>query len=63
MWNLRIALQRTDQAWSVAFLAKNLTDERIAVWQNDTTVKDSNSYFAVPERPRVYAIQARYRFD
>jgi len=62
MWNARIALQSTDAVWSVAFLAKNFTDERINVWQNDVALSNSNSYFAVPERPRVYAIQARYRF-
>lgn len=62
MWNARIALQSADAVWSVALLAKNFTDERINVWQNDVALSNSNSYFAVPERPRVYAIQASYRF-
>ena len=48
--------------WSVALIGKNLTDETTQVWRNDVPVNDSNSYFAVPERPRSIAIQVRYRF-
>ena len=62
MWNARIALQDMDAGWSVALIGKNLTDERINVWQNDVALTDSNSYFGVPERPRSIAIQGRYRF-
>jgi outer membrane receptor protein involved in Fe transport len=62
MWNARIALASSDDTWSVALLGKNLTDEFTSVWNNDVALTNSNSYFAVPERPRSIAIQARYRF-
>lgn len=60
--NARIALGSMDGNWSVALIGKNLTDETTQVWRNDVALTDSNSYFAVPERPRSIAIQARYRF-
>lgn len=60
--NARIALASVDDTWSVAILGKNLTDETTHVWHNDVPTTNSNSYFAVPERPRSIAIQARYRF-
>ena len=46
----------------VALIGKNLSDETTAVWKNDVALTASNSYFAVPERPRSVALQARYRF-
>jgi outer membrane receptor protein involved in Fe transport len=60
--NARIALASVDDTWSVALIGKNLTDETTHVWRNDVPTTNSNSYFAVPERPRSIAIQARYRF-
>jgi iron complex outermembrane recepter protein len=60
--NARIALASIDETWSVALVGKNLTDEETYVWKNDVPVTDSNSYFAIPERPRSIAVQARYRF-
>ena len=61
-WNARIALASVDDTWSVALVGKNLTDEETHIWRNDVTVTASNSYFAIPERPRSIAVQARYRF-
>ena len=58
----RIALAGINDSWSIALIGKNLTDEVTHVWRNDVPVTNSNSYFAVPERPRSFAIQARYRF-
>lgn len=60
--NARIALASLNDTWSVALIGKNLTDEETRVWNNDVPVTNSNSYFGVPERPRSFAIQARYRF-
>ncbi len=60
--NARIGLASVADTWSVAVIGKNLTDETTQVWRNDVPVNASNSYFAVPERPRSIAIQARYRF-
>ncbi|MEH6581893.1 MAG: TonB-dependent receptor [Halioglobus sp.] len=60
--NARIALASVDDTWSVALIGKNLTDEETRVWNNDVPTSASNSYFGVPERPRSFALQARYRF-
>jgi len=60
--NARIALAPADDSWSVAIVGKNLTDERTSVFNNDVPTTNSNSYYAVPERPRSIALQARYRF-
>ncbi|MGI9287586.1 MAG: TonB-dependent receptor domain-containing protein, partial [Pseudomonadales bacterium] len=60
--NARIALASTADTWSIALIGKNLTDKTTHVWHNDVPVNASNSYFAVPERPRSIAIQGRYRF-
>lgn len=60
--NMRVALARIDDSWSLALIGKNLTDEKNRIWNNDVATSNSNSYFGVPERPRSIAIQARYRF-
>ena len=60
--NARIALASTDDTWMVAVVGKNLTDETTHFWKNDVAITGSNSYFALPERPRSIALQARYRF-
>ena len=62
MWNARIALSGDNDTWSVAIIGKNLSDETTHAWRNDVPVTASNSYFAVTQRPRSVAIQARYRF-
>lgn len=61
-WNARIALNGEDDKWTIAIIGKNLSDETTSVWKNDVPLTASNSYFAVPERPRSVAVQARYRF-
>ena len=60
--NARIGLASSGDTWSIALIGKNLTDKTTQVWKNDVPVSNSNSYFAVPERPRSVAIQVRYRF-
>lgn len=60
--NARIALSGIDKGWSVALIGKNLTDEKTYVWNNDVPLTNSNSYYALPQRPRSIAVQARYRF-
>jgi len=62
LWNARIAVSGNDDQWSVALLGKNLTDETTHIWKNDVPVASSNSYFAIPDRPRSVAVQVRYRF-
>ena len=60
--NARIALSSVDRDWSVAVIGKNLTNEKTSIWNQDVPFTDSNSYFALPNRPRSIAVQARYRF-
>jgi outer membrane receptor protein involved in Fe transport len=60
--NARIALASINDTWSVALIGKNLTDEETYIWKNDAPATNSNTFFAIPERPRSFAIQARYRF-
>jgi len=61
-FNARVALASVDDIWSVALIGKNLTDESTRVWNNDVPTTASNSYYGIPERPRSFAIQGRYRF-
>lgn len=58
----RIALAEKSGRWSLALIGKNLTDETTYIWKNDVPLTNSNSYFALPNRPRSIALQARYRF-
>ena len=58
-----MALSGGGGKWSVAVLGKNLGDEETDAWRNDVPLTNSNSYFAVPNRPRSVAVQARYYFD
>ena len=60
--NARIALTGIDRSWSVAVIGKILTDEETTIWNQDVPFTNSNSYFALPDRPRSIAVQARYNF-
>jgi hypothetical protein len=60
--NASIALTSADRDWSVALIGKNLTDEEATIWNQDVPISNSNSYFALPNRPRSIAVQARYNF-
>lgn len=60
--NARIALTGVDRNWSLALIGKNLTDEKTTIWNQDVPFTNSNSYFALPNRPRSIAVQARYSF-
>jgi outer membrane receptor protein involved in Fe transport len=61
-FNARVALASEDDVWSVALIGKNLTDKSTRLWNNDVPTTASNSYYGIPERPRSFAIQGRYRF-
>jgi len=61
-FNARIALASSDGTWSVALIGKNLTNESTYTWRNDVALTNSNSYFAMSERPRSIALQLRYRY-
>ncbi|MEM8489455.1 MAG: TonB-dependent receptor [Pseudomonadota bacterium] len=60
--NMRITLAGADGKWSMSLLGKNLTDEVTYAWRNDVAFTNSNSYFAIGERPLSVAVQGRYRF-
>ncbi|MEM1404668.1 MAG: TonB-dependent receptor [Pseudomonadota bacterium] len=60
--NMRVTLASNDGKWSVSLLGKNLTDEVTYAWRNDVAFTNSNSYFAIGERPLSVALQGRYRF-
>ena len=40
----------------------DLTDEETSIWNQDVPISNSNSYVALPNRPRSIAVQARYNF-
>ncbi|XQW84983.1 TonB-dependent receptor [Thalassotalea piscium] len=59
--NFRIELADKDDTWTIAFLAKNLTDEQTFGQANDVPVL-SYAHRFLSERPRSYHIQASYHF-
>jgi iron complex outermembrane receptor protein len=59
--NLRIQLASDEDTWSVALLAKNLTDEKTTNWVNDVPFF-RGAYFGAIDPPRSVGIQGKYRF-
>lgn len=64
--NLRLSLSNIDDTWEVSLLGKNLTDEEIVTYVNDTPLAGSLSqsigYYGFIEPPRTLAVQGTYRF-
>jgi iron complex outermembrane receptor protein len=64
--NLRFALEDFDAGWEVAIVAKNLTDEEVVTYANDTplaaNLTQSVGHYAFIESPRTIALQGTYRF-
>ncbi len=60
--DLRLGLSDADANWSLAFIGKNLANERVFATANDV-VGTAGSYFATIERGRFLALQARYNFN
>ncbi len=64
--NMRIALSDNDDTWELALVGKNLTDEEIITYANDTPLTanlgQSIGYYALVEPERTVAIQGTYRF-
>jgi outer membrane receptor protein involved in Fe transport len=64
--NLRLAIGDPDGQWEVALLGRNLTDEEIVTYANDTPLAFSQfgspSYYGFVDRPRTVAVQAALRF-
>jgi outer membrane receptor protein involved in Fe transport len=66
MWNLRVAIADADKKWEVALLGRNLTDEEVVSYANDTPLAFSQfgspTWYGFVERSRSVALQASYRF-
>ncbi len=66
IWNLRVALAQIDDKWEVAILGRNLTDEEVVSYANDTPLAFSQfgspTWYGFVERSRSVALQASYRF-
>lgn len=60
--NLRIALSDVGEQWSVALIAKNITDKETTNFNNDVPFTATGTYFGIKDRPRTIAIQGRYNF-
>ncbi|MEX2366168.1 MAG: TonB-dependent receptor, partial [Pseudohongiellaceae bacterium] len=64
--NLRLSLSDIDDTWELSLLGKNLTDEEVVTYANDTPLAGSLSqsvgYYGFIEPPRTLAIQGTYRF-
>lgn len=64
--NLRLAISDIDDQWEVALIGKNLTDENIVTYANDTPLATSLSqsigYYGFVESPRTLSVQGTYRF-
>ncbi|WP_440877581.1 TonB-dependent receptor [Thalassotalea sp. PLHSN55] len=59
--NFRIELSDVDDAWRIALLGKNLTDEQTFAQANDVPVI-SYAHRFLTERPRSFHLQASYNF-
>lgn len=64
--NMRLALANEADGWEVALIAKNLTDEEVVSYSNDTPLAYSSfgavSHYAFIERPRSVALQVSLRW-
>ncbi len=65
-FNGRLAVSDVSAGWEVALLAKNLTDETVISYSNDTPLASnifgSVSHYGFVEAPRSFAIQGTYRW-
>jgi iron complex outermembrane receptor protein len=59
--DLRVGLGDSDGTWEVAFIGRNLTDEKTSSWANDTALAAGGFYHHI-DRLRSYSLQARYNF-
>lgn len=66
IWNLRVAIASADEKWEVALLGRNLTDEQVVSYANDTPLAFSQfgtpTWYGFIERSRSVGLQASYRF-
>jgi outer membrane receptor protein involved in Fe transport len=64
--NLRLAVADVDGRWEVALLGRNLTDEEVVTYANDTPLAFSQfgspTWYGFVDRSRNVAVQANYKF-
>lgn len=64
--NARIALSGSDDFWEVALFGRNLTDEKVVPYTNNTPLSDTiagaNSHYGFVDPPRSIGVQATWRF-
>lgn len=64
--NLRIALADEEAGWEIALLGKNLTDEKVITYANDTplaaNLTQSVGHYTFLESPRTIAVQGSFSF-
>ena len=64
--NMRVAIEDASAGWEVALIAKNLSDETVVTYANDTplaaNLTQSIGYYSFVESPRTVALQGTYRF-
>lgn len=66
MLDLRLAVASADDKWELAVLGRNLTDEKVVSYANDTPLAFSQfgapTFYGFMDPPRTIAMQASYRF-
>lgn len=61
-YDARISVGPLDRKWELAIVGRNLTDELVSSWRADVPGAGSNAHFALMDRTRQIALQARYQF-
>jgi hypothetical protein len=61
MWGLRVGVSNMEGDWELAVIGKNLNNEKTIFFANDQPA-GGGSYVRSLNRPRSWAVQARYNF-
>jgi outer membrane receptor protein involved in Fe transport len=64
--NARLDLRLPGDRWTLSLVGKNLTDETVLVFGNDTPLAGSNfgapGFWSLVEQPRTVALQATWTY-
>ncbi|WIW89468.1 TonB-dependent receptor [Sphingobium sp. V4] len=60
--NAGISIGAEDDTWKLSFIGRNLTNEFINLFGNDSSRGSPGDYIGVPARPREFVIEGTYRF-
>jgi len=61
VWNMRMGLASTDEVWQVAFVGKNLSDQRIMSYGTNISLSGGGVSTELM-RPRTFALEGSYAF-